>query len=47
MSGGWVWGAIGFGGASGDIMHFDGRGLGALAFVGGGTVGRLRGLVGG
>jgi hypothetical protein len=47
VSRGWVWGAIGFGTQSGDIMHFDTRGLGSLPFVGGGTIGALRSLYGG
>ena len=37
-----VWGAVGFGGASGDIMHFDARNLTQLSFAGGkSTVGDL------
>ncbi len=43
---GWVWGAIGFGVQSGDIMHFDARAMAALRFKDQATVGSLRLLVG-
>jgi len=36
-----VWGAVGFGSESGDIMHFDARNLTSLTFAGGKTVGDL------
>jgi hypothetical protein len=36
-----VWGAVGFGSESGDIMHFDARNLTSLTFAGGKTIGDL------
>lgn len=41
VSAGFMWGAVGMGSESGDIMHFDARNLTSLRFADGKTIGQL------